>query len=92
VLSVVVDDRQLQGAVEFGEILPVGAVCCRLDWLSIMLDSKANEAGDQIITASGSPVGAYVVPACEDLTMATPARQLLGQRRDGPPGRTSGVR
>lgn len=53
------------------------AACRRLDWLGIALDSKANGAGDQVITASGSPIEVYVVPAREDLTMAAQARQLL---------------
>ncbi|GAA1699180.1 acetate/propionate family kinase [Kribbella yunnanensis] len=57
---------------------PVRAAACRaLDWLGIVLDAEANETGAHLITATGSPVRAYVVPAREDLTMAAQARQLL---------------
>lgn len=53
------------------------ATCRRLDWLGIVLDAEANDAGRRLITTPESPVEAYVVPAREDLTMATQARQLL---------------
>ncbi|MEU4292811.1 hypothetical protein AB0E63_31700 [Kribbella sp. NPDC026596] len=52
--------------------------CRRLEWLGVELDAASNEAGERVITGSGSRVTAYVVPAREDLTMATQARRVLG--------------
>lgn len=58
---------------------PVRAAACRrLGWLGLELDAEANESGQRIITAPGSPTTAYVVPAREDLTMAAQARRVLG--------------
>jgi acetate kinase len=54
------------------------AACRRLAWLGVVLDPEGNESNAYVVTASGSAVTAYVVPAREDLTMAAQARPLLG--------------
>jgi len=53
------------------------AVCRQLAWLGVALDPDANETSAAVISAAGSPVAAYVIPAREDLTMAWQARPLL---------------
>lgn len=64
------------GAGEHSAPLRVAA-CRRLAWLGVVLDPEANKAGGPVITASGSPVTALVIPAREDLTMAAQARLIL---------------
>lgn len=57
---------------------PVRAQIARgLGWLGLELDEEANAEGRPRLHASGSPVGAWIVPAQEERQIAAEARALM---------------
>jgi len=52
-------------------------VCQRLAWLGVALDTAANEAGREAISAPQSRVAVRVMPTDEELTIARQIRSLL---------------
>ncbi len=53
-------------------------ICEASAWLGIHLDAAANQASQALITATGSPVSAWVVPTNEELMIARHTGRLLG--------------
>jgi acetate kinase len=54
------------------------AVCERLAWLGLRLDTEANARHGPLISAAGSRVAAFVLPDDENAVIAAAARALLG--------------
>ncbi len=54
-----------------------GRIAETLAWLGAELDPAANEAGQAIISRSGSKVGLYVIPTDEELMIARHTVALL---------------
>jgi acetate kinase len=52
-------------------------ICEGLDWLGLTLDDRANTRGDVCISAPGSAIGAYAMPAGEERVIAREAWALL---------------
>jgi acetate kinase len=59
-------------------------VCACLSWLGVEIDRTANEKARGSISAAGSPVGVYVLPADEEFVIARHTLMLL--RRGGAQG------
>src|SRR6476660_7743611 len=55
----------------------------RLGWLGVVLDSKTNAAGAQLISRKDSRVAVYVVPTNEELMIAQHTLELIGGQRGG---------
>ncbi|HEX8956035.1 MAG TPA: acetate/propionate family kinase [Burkholderiaceae bacterium] len=51
-------------------------VCGQAGWLGVELDAAANEAGAQLISAAGSKVAVWVLPANEEIVIARQAQIL----------------
>ncbi len=56
------------------------AVCERLEWAGVRLDTAANHAGAQYISARGSQVSLYAIPTNEELMVARHTRALVWER------------
>ena len=54
------------------------AVCTRLSWLGVVLDPKANDHGGPCISAGGSRVSVFVIPADEERVIDRHVRAALG--------------
>jgi acetate kinase len=52
-------------------------VCRDAGWLGLRLDAAANAAGGPRISASDSPVSAWVIPTNEELMIARHTRRVL---------------
>jgi len=52
-------------------------VCKDAEWIGILLDDKANEAGGPRISRPASKVSAWVIPTDENLMIARHTRQVL---------------
>lgn len=53
-------------------------ICAHLEWLGIVLDPDANDAGASVISADKSEVEVLVIPTNEELVVANSCRALLG--------------
>jgi acetate kinase len=53
-------------------------VCRDAAWLGARLDASANGAGGPRISATGSPVSAWVIPTNEELVIARETQRLVG--------------
>jgi acetate kinase len=53
-------------------------ICERLAWAGLMLDARRNQNGSERISADGSKLEAYVIPADEERMIAREAARLLG--------------
>ncbi len=56
-------------------------VCADAAWLGVALDPDANARGGPRVSAAGSGVSVWVVPADEELVMARHARHILNRRK-----------
>jgi acetate kinase len=54
------------------------AVCERLAWLGVRLDAARNGRGDARVSAPGSRVAVWTIPADEERVIARHAREVLG--------------
>ena len=61
----------------------------RLGWLGVVLDSKTNAAGAQLISRKDSRVAVYVVPTNEELMIAQHTLELIGGQRGHPQERAA---
>ena len=52
-------------------------VCADAAWLGLQLDDEANRRGSPRISATASPVAAWIVPTDEELTIARHTQRLL---------------
>ncbi len=55
-------------------------ICDRLEWLGVTLDRALNAAGVGRISASGSRVAVWVIPADEEASIARHTADVLGMR------------
>ena len=53
------------------------AVCTRLSWLGVVLDPEANDHGGPCISAGGSRVSVFVIPADEERVIDRHVRAAL---------------
>jgi acetate kinase len=51
-------------------------VCAQAQWLGVELDEAANDAGSQLISANGSNVSVWALPANEEIVIAQEAQRL----------------
>ena len=66
-----------------GEHLPEirDLICAQCSWLGLDIDSEANQASASRISSSESLVSVWVVPADENLIIASHTQQLLAQAK-----------
>jgi acetate kinase len=55
-------------------------------WLGFKLDEGRNGSGEQLISATGSPVSVWVIPTDEERMIARHTASLLGEGQTGPDG------
>jgi acetate kinase len=61
------------------------AICANLDNLGIRIDVEKNHsarATEAVISAAGSPVKVFVIPANEELVVAREARRFLETKKN----------